>query len=302
MATRILVVDDSPVQLRIVGRLLEKSLTDLTVDYAANGTAAIEKVTSAKPDLIITDLRMPEMNGLELVKRIKSAGHEVPVILMTSFGNEQIAVQALQSGAASYVPKSLLDKRLIETVKSVLAASQSHFNRQRALSSLSFAESRYVLENDISLIAPLIAYLQEQMAIMRLFDDTQLTRIGVALQETLTNAIHHGNLELDSELRQEDEKNYYQLAEERRNQDPYRDRRVQMVTTLSPEEMRIVIKDDGPGFDPTAVRDPTDLINLDRIGGRGLLLIRAFMDIVNHNAQGNEVTMIKHPSSQSADS
>lgn len=296
MATHILVVDDSPVERRLVGRLLEKNLSGVTVEYAGNGLAAFAAVEKALPDLVITDLRMPELNGLEFVERVKAAGYRVPVILMTSFGNEQIAVQALQSGAASYVPKLLLAGRLIETVTNVLELSQRQFNRRRVLSALDFVELRFVLDNDTSLIGPLIVYLQEQLAMIRLFDDTQLTRIGVALHETLTNAIHHGNLELDSELRQADEGVYYQLADERRRQTPYAERQVRMAAKLSSEEMCVVIADDGPGFDPAAVPDPTAEINLDRIGGRGLLLIRSLMDTVRHNDRGNEVTMSKRAS------
>ena len=301
VALRILVVDDSPVELRLVGRLLEKNFSELTVDYAVNGRKALQAIAAVMPDLIITDLRMPEMNGLELVEQIKAAGHIVPVILMTSFGNEQIAVQALHTGAASYVPKLLLDTHLIETAKSVLDSSQRQSKRRQALSTLDFVELRFSLENDTSMIAPLISYLQEQLALMRLFDEVQLTRVGVALHETLTNAIHHGNLELDSDLRQQDEKVYYELAEERRRQPPYSSRRVQMTAKLTAEEMRVVIKDEGVGFDPNAVRNPTDEFNLDRIGGRGLLLIRAFMDVVQHNALGNEVTIAKRACPRNAD-
>ncbi|MDZ4684537.1 MAG: response regulator [Planctomycetaceae bacterium] len=101
MVTRILVVDDSPVEQRLVGRLLEKALTDIAVVYADNGQQALDTITAALPDMVISDLRMPVMNGLELVQNIKTRGLGLPVILMTSYGNEQIAVQALQSGAAS---------------------------------------------------------------------------------------------------------------------------------------------------------------------------------------------------------
>jgi CheY-like chemotaxis protein len=291
--THILVVDDSPTERRRVGRLFEKGLDSASISYAENGHVAFDSLQFVRPDLIVTDLRMPEMDGLGLVEKVTESGMGVPVILMTSYGNEEIALQALNAGAASYVPKAVLAKHLIKTAENVIALSQGKKNRQRVLQALTNVESRFQLDNDVTYISPLIGYLQEQMALMRLFDESQLIRVGVALHEALTNAIHHGNLELDSEWRQNDEAEYYRIAEERRAQKPYSERRVRMVASLSDQEARFVIDDEGPGFAVDELRDPTDEINMDRMGGRGLLLIRSFMDEVDHNAKGNSVTLVK---------
>ena len=292
--THILVVDDSPTERRRVGRLLEKGLEAATVSYAENGKEALESLQLTLPDLIVTDLRMPEMDGLGLVEKVAEGGFGIPVILMTSFGNEEIALQALNAGAASYVPKSVLGKYLVKTAENVIALSQGKKNRQRVLQALTEVHSRFVLDNDITYIPPLVNYLQEQIALMRILDESQLIRIGIALCEALTNAIHHGNLELDSEWRQNDEEKYFKIAEERRCIKPYSDRRVRMVATLSDREVRFVIDDEGPGFAVDELRDPTEEFNMDRMGGRGLLLIRSFMDEVTHNVVGNSITMVKN--------
>ena len=197
--THILVVDDSPTERRRVGRLFEKGLDSASISYAENGRVAFDSLQFVRPDLIVTDLRMPEMDGLGLVEKVTESGMGVPVILMTSYGNEEIALQALNAGAASYVPKAVLAKHLIKTAENVITLSQGKKNRQRILQALTNVESRFLLDNDVTYISPLIGYLQEQMALMRLFDESQLIRVGVALHEALTNAIHHGNLELDSE-------------------------------------------------------------------------------------------------------
>jgi anti-sigma regulatory factor (Ser/Thr protein kinase) len=124
-------------------------------------------------------------------------------------------------------------------------------------------------------------------------DNSSLTRLGVALHESLTNAMLHGNLELNSELREDGSDLFFRLAEQRRTESPYRDRRVYVTATESPNFACYVVRDEGPGFDVEKHRhDPTDVSRLTRPCGRGLFLIHAFMDEVRYNSQGNEITMI----------
>jgi anti-sigma regulatory factor (Ser/Thr protein kinase) len=120
-----------------------------------------------------------------------------------------------------------------------------------------------------------------------------LFQITTALGEAITNAIDHGCLELDSELREESGIRYRQTAEERSQKSPYRERRVHVTARLTPDEATYVVRDEGPGFDPAKIPDPADPANLLKASGRGLMLIRTFMDEVSFNDKGNEITMIK---------
>ena len=155
-------------------------------------------------------------------------------------------------------------------------------------------ETHFVLENDTSLLPSLVNYLEEGMARVKMCEPSGLVLLGVALHEALTNAIFHGNLELSSTLKETDEKLFYQLAKDRVKQAPYAERRVHVTARLNRDEAAFSIRDDGPGFDPTLLPDPTDPSNLGKPSGRGLLLIQTFMDHVEHNAIGNEIKMVKH--------
>lgn len=300
MAT-ILVVDDSPIDRHLAGNLLEKRAgmtaldkrTGMRAVYANNGVEALDVIGKTPPDLVLTDLLMPDMNGLELTEEIKRRYPLIPVILMTAHGSEDIAIQALQKGAASYVPKRNLAQELIETVESVLDVSRSDLSQKRLLECLTQTESHFTLDNDVALIPPLIGHLQANLTRMKVCDENGLIRVAVALREALVNAIQHGNLEVSSSLREKDEKVYHATIDERRQQEPYMDRRVYVIAKETRAEAVYIIRDEGPGFDPRSLPDPTDPTNLEKVSGRGLLLIRTFMDEVEHNSTGNEITMVK---------
>jgi anti-sigma regulatory factor (Ser/Thr protein kinase) len=142
-------------------------------------------------------------------------------------------------------------------------------------------------------IPAVLARLRERAAQFGLFDEDTADRVAVALTEALVNGIQHGNLELDSRLRREDEATYDRMAEFRRRRPPYRDRQLHVRARLSRRGAVYVIRDEGPGFDPSTLPDPTDPVNLEKTTGRGLLLIRAYMDEVAFNRAGNQVTLTK---------
>jgi CheY-like chemotaxis protein len=289
--SRGLVVEDSRTQAQQIQFLLEEA--GFQVELAGQGLEALAAIGRSPPDVVVTDLEMPEMNGLQLVEAVRRDFPAVPVILMTAHGSEEIAALALRKGASSYVPKSYLEQDIVPNLEHILAVTKSNREHLRALECLEQSESRFVLHNDPMLITPIIGHLGETLTRLGLCDATELMRVGIALQESLLNAMEHGNLEVSSELRQEDEQEYQDKLRERRQQKPYQDRRVYLTARVTPAEAVFVIRDEGPGFDPKTLADPTDPANLERIGGRGLLLIRTFMDLVSHNPKGNEITLVK---------
>ncbi len=288
----ILIVDDSATDRHLAGAIAQQT-EDWQAIFASSGTEALDALRRQTPDVVLTDMLMPEMDGLELVRAIHAEHPLVPVILMTAHGSEDLAIQALRSGAASYVPKKSLARDLADTLDSVLAASQANRREQRVLDCLVRHETHYQLENDLALVAPLVGHLENLLERVQACEPSSLVLVGVALHEALTNAILHGNLGLSSELREKDEIEYYRLASERRVQPPWSERRVFVSVALTPREAVFIVRDEGEGFNPDLLPDPTDPANLERVYGRGLLLIQTFMDRVEHNERGNQITMVK---------
>jgi DNA-binding NarL/FixJ family response regulator len=114
---RILLVDDQYLIREGIASLLELEDAVEVVDMAANGKEAIKKALDLKPDIILMDIRMPEMNGVEATAHIKQASPSGQVIMLTTFDDEEFVVQSLLAGACGYLMKDIPPKDLVQAVK-----------------------------------------------------------------------------------------------------------------------------------------------------------------------------------------
>ncbi len=210
--SHILVVDDSPTQLRQMQMVLEKE--GYLVRTAVDGHDALQSILADPPLLVVTDLQMPEMNGLELVAAVKSGTPSVPVILTTSQGSEEIAAEALRKGASSYVPKRDLNTALIPVVRQVLAVNQATQSVREVAQFAIESTIKLSLENEEQLVPKVITRLELPMVELDLFDEGERMQIAMALDEALLNAMIHGNLEVSSELRHDDDGKPYQRLDQ----------------------------------------------------------------------------------------
>ena len=295
----VLVVDDSPLDRRIIERLLEENAgLDWIVDFAENGVRALSKLEDLVPDVVVTDLQMPEMDGLELVSEIGTNYPSLPVILITGQGSESIAIEALEKGAASYVPKDRVAERLMDTIEHVIAAVPAKETRQQLSDCITGVEVHLLLDNDIELLRTVVEYLQDALANIGFGDQTTRLHVGIALEEAIFNAMFHGNLELPAEevrtgRDQANLDNFQAAVAQRKSEAEYGKRRVAIDAHLKPSEARFVIRDEGPGFSPDLIPAPGDPDMLQQSAGRGLVLMRNFMDDVQYNATSRELVLTK---------
>ncbi len=285
----ILVVDDTAVDRRLAGGLLESDPT-LDVSYAKDVQEALLQISNHLPDLVVTDLQMPEFDGLHLVNEINEKYPELPVVLITAHGSENIAAQALASGAASFVPKSELAASLYETVMYVLSLSRSNSRNRKLMSCARQCDFEFVLDNDIELIEPLVDMIQEIVGSQEILSHKCQVQLGVALENALTNAMFRGNLDMNRE-------DFPVLSRaaisSRARSEPYCDRRVHFRAQITNDKIEFELRDEGEGFDISQLPDASNPDSFRDGIGRGLVLIQAFMDEVNYQDSGRKLEMKK---------
>jgi len=119
MKTRLMIVDDHEVVRMGLRAALEVEPDFSVVAEAANGKEAIEKARAHQPDIVLMDVRMDGMDGIEACREIRSEYPDTKVLMLTSFAEEETVVAALLAGAAGYVLKNVARARLLEALRSV---------------------------------------------------------------------------------------------------------------------------------------------------------------------------------------
>ena len=115
MPLRTLIVDDEPIARRVLREELD-SLHDVEIiGEADNGASALEKISADQPDLVLLDLQMPEMGGLEVVRNLKRGTHMPVIVIVTAY--DKYALQAFEAGAIDYLLKPVGADRLAEAVE-----------------------------------------------------------------------------------------------------------------------------------------------------------------------------------------
>ncbi len=121
MAKRILLVDDAAFMRKMIKDTLSKNgYTDL--HEAVDGADAVEKFTELAPDLVIMDITMPNMDGLEALKAIRAKNGSANVVMCSAMGQESMVMDAVRSGARDFIVKPFKPDRVLKTVTSILGA------------------------------------------------------------------------------------------------------------------------------------------------------------------------------------
>ncbi|MFC1855239.1 response regulator [Thermodesulfobacteriota bacterium] len=287
----ILVVDDEEVILDSFDDIFSRK--GYKVITAENGLKALDILKDTVIDLAIVDVKMPKMNGLELLQRMKSSHESIPVILMTGYGSEDTAVEALRLGASNYLKKPFNIMTIADTIEKILyykvardRVQKKEILVKKTLESLSSFEFKFPI--NIESIEGGVIFITDY-----LFSGSPFkTNVEIGVHEALLNAYYHGSLEVSDSKKDENISDFYNKAANISQKKFIKDKRITLKVNVTEDAYSFTIIDEGKGFDWKEISASVEADLDNKPFGRGVMLIRSFFDVVKWNDKGNEITMI----------
>lgn len=119
MAKKILIVDDAAFMRMMIKNIVTKAGYEV-VGEAENGAQAVEMYKELKPDLVIMDITMPEMDGIQAVKAIKEIDPNANIIMCSAMGQQAMVMEAIQAGAKDFIVKPFQQDRILQAIKRII--------------------------------------------------------------------------------------------------------------------------------------------------------------------------------------
>lgn len=288
---KILVIDDDTVILEVLENYLARE--GFAVLVAETGRTGIKLFDEYTPELVLTDLAMPDPDGLAVLRHVKTRRPETLAIIMTGQGDEHTALQVLGLGGTDYFTKPLNLKALGTTLHHYASVLKDSLTDMTIVPFLEEEILKLVVPNTLKSISATVACLVQRASTVFGPEDIACIRLG--LDEMLLNACQHGNLRITPQEKSTaiDQHRLDELFEQRATCPEYIGRRIHVDFHLTRHEMICHIKDDGPGFNWQSTPVTLSLDTLWDDGGRGVPLTAMQFDAIKFNEKGNAVTLIK---------
>lgn len=289
---KILIVDDEEQIIDVLRQNFERK--GYTCDWAYDGEEALAKVIASPPNLMVTDIKMPKMDGLELIERVRAEGIELPVVVITAFFDIDNAIKALRLGAVNFFKKPFDFQSIHDTIFKIEKLRSTAAEKRRALDFLETGRVRFIIPSNIELIDGVSSYITDRAADVGIIPIKQKFYTQLAIDEAISNAILHGNLGINEQMSEDDEERARDVIYKERRQKPeFAEKKVFIDATVNTNKLEVTIEDEGIGFNHDELPDPTDKENVFRYHGRGIFVIKNIMDNVSFNEKGNQVTLVK---------
>jgi YesN/AraC family two-component response regulator len=288
---KILVIDDEE-QVREV---LKVALAEngYSVFEAENGKNGVQRFIEVNPDIVITDVNMPEMSGIDVTKKIKELKPDADVVIMTGYGTEELVIQSLRSGATNYIKKPVDFNELMSILDSLILKRENR-RRFEVLKEIVVREEKTLsIGNNISRIWGTVNQILFNLPPK--IEEISVEGLKIGLYEILVNAIEHGNLGITYEEKKEALSNntYNTLLKQRLEKADKAGKKVKVKSVFSRAHLQIEIEDEGNGFnykELSFLQEPETLLSAH---GRGILLASLYFDVIEYHGPGNSVTLAK---------
>ena len=178
---RILVIEDDELDRRAVCRYLQQCGILVTADEAASAEETLDRIRSVNYDCVLLDYYIPGVDGLSLLSRVREAAPDVPVVIFTGRGDEDIAVELMKAGAADYLPKaSLTAERLASSLRHAMELRRAAEARQRAEEELRAEEARF---RTLANASPQLAWMTDASGARTWYNDRWYEYTGTTFEE-----------------------------------------------------------------------------------------------------------------------
>jgi two-component system, NarL family, invasion response regulator UvrY len=121
---RVIITDDHPVVLKGLKELISEHFDDVTIDVTSQGYELLSKVSNNDYDIVLLDISLPDINGLEVLKEIRKRNRKLPVLILSMYPEENYAARALKGGAQGYLTKASASDELILAVRKILSGKK----------------------------------------------------------------------------------------------------------------------------------------------------------------------------------
>ena len=256
----ILIVEDDDFLREGIVELFESD--GWSVHQAENGAAGLRTFRSQPIEVVLTDLRMPNMDGIQLIHQLREIDPEVPLVVLTAFGTVERLRDALRAGANDFMHKPFDNDVLLDTMQKAYIGRARGSLPERVLERSSCVLN-FDIEADTALIAGVAAEVDMLARHLGFYRKRWLIRRAV--EEALENAIVHG---AGSDLA----------------------RRVHIRAEFLPAELHLRIEDPGPGFDPASKLN--EGIQMNQRLEKGIFLLKSFCDELTWEGSGNIVSLV----------
>ncbi len=247
--------------------------TALTEEFSKNGNViettnnrddGIRLMKADDFDVIITDL-----DGEQLIDEDEKTAEDVPTCFPEKIDEDKHPrshIKAFKICITEYKTGKFSDDEIKDCVETILKYKSKHIDRDKDIQNR-HEKIEFEIPSILNLMHSVLEYLTERVEKLGVVNPER-SNLFVALDEAFVNAVKHGN-KFDA------------------------GKNIRIVADITPKEARFTIEDEGEGFDVSAIPDPTDIENLFKSSGRGVMFMYNIMDEVAYNEKGNRITLVK---------
>jgi DNA-binding NtrC family response regulator len=188
-ALRVLVVDDDPALLQALPEALRLRMSGVTVDTADSAAAALDRIAGRDYDAIVTDIKMPGMDGLALLTEIRTRRPDTPILMITGHGDHTLAIQALRGGAYDFVHKPIDRDQIVGSLHRAMAArARTRRVKDRQLALERCAAELEQIAAQLGQQQPRVLIVDDDPALLQALPQALRLRMGGVTVETADSA------------------------------------------------------------------------------------------------------------------